>query len=186
MSKQELLDYIDYLLNDLKSSMNNIQVGNDDNLIFIKQVLEESLKDVLNLVYLNLEKMDNYLNLPYDLLNILAFYQSILKSKTFSLTEEQKQYALYSIREILMVINRIIEEKGLNCKDYVDKSKEIECINGVKDILVDKEEIDLDDFSNIVKMLNNIHTSYANELLGNISSYMQSVLIHQEALKGSK
>lgn len=183
MMKRELLDYIDGLINKLKEEKGSIPENALGDLIFLYKEINSSLENIEYLKHINLEMLDDYINVPYDVLNILTLYQHLSVSKNYPLTTEQKQYVIYLLQEFKTILEKKLNEFKENSLDYQNLDNQINNLNSIKTILISKVNITLDDYVLIVQIIKNIREDYNSKLLENVSLYMRDMLITRNQIQ---
>ena len=183
MMKRELLDYIDGLINKLQEEKRSIPENALGDLIFLYKKINSSLENIEYLKHINLEMLDDYINVPYDVLNILTLYQHLSVSKNYPLTQEQKQYVIYLLQEFKTLLEKKLNEFKESSVDYQNLDNQINNLNSIKTILISKVNITLDDYVLIVQIIKNIREDYNSKLLENVSLYMRDMLITRNQIQ---
>ena len=187
MTKEELLNYIDELIeksNAFAKRKNNHQ---DDELNSVYNNARSILEDVNNLAYTNFERLDNYVNVPYDALNVLTLYQQVILSKSFTLTEEQKKYINYLFREFIIILERCLQKEEEKEKNNF-QNNDLNVLVNLKNYLLNEETINLDSFIKIIKEIkNNLEMEdEKDKLLEALASYLRYIMVGNDYQVGRK
>lgn len=179
MTKEELIEYISELINSIKKEKDDILNIRYADLMLVKEQIQNTARDITYLKDLNLEMVDNYINIPMDVINIIMFYQLILKSESYKLDDSQIRYLKYLFNEFSKLISRTTKEKTEEDKDIARINRELYCLNKVINTFHKPQNVTLDDYIIIVKMIkqSNDLSECCDELLNNISRYIKYVMV---------
>ena len=179
MTKDELIVYISELIENVKKKKDDALEIKFSDLIETRKEIQEVSVSVVNLKDLNIEKMDDYIKIPMDVINIIMFYQLILKSKSYRLDDGQIRYIKYFFNELRKLMEKVFDEKVGNDKDIAVINKQIYSLNKVLELFLKKSNITLEEYINIVKMIKQSDEikEYCDDLLYNISSYIKYVMV---------
>lgn len=180
MTKKELLDYLDSLINSLKRQKQELY---DTQINDINDLLEKIKKILSNVEYLeniSFEKLDEYINIPDKALNTLTLYQLLCQSEKFPLNKEQKEYIIYMFSEFKKILENKKHDERFRDRDTSVIDNEIMHANNIKDILISKIRISLEDFGIIVNIVREMNIKEKNVLLDNLSNYMKYVMTNLE------
>lgn len=170
MSKKQLLDYLDNLIRTL---INKKEELINPELITLRDKIKSILYNPENIDSIDFEKLDTYITVPYELLNYLTYYQMVVKTNYDSLTLDEKKYIEHSFQNFSEIIDRIIQEKEQEIEGSTNYDVEIAKLNDIRNILMSKINLDLDDFTLIIRIIKSMKVNYEKELIENMSSYMQ-------------
>lgn len=173
MSKKQLLDYLDALVRTLTEKKEELV---DPELIILRDRIKSILYNPENIEQMNFERLDEYITIPYELLNYLTYYQTIVKTNYDSLNTDEKKYIQYSFDNFKGIIDRIIKEKEEKINEDTAYGLEIAKLKDIQNILISKVNIDLDDFALIIRIIKSMKVEYEKELMGNVSSYMAGIM----------
>ncbi len=185
MTKDELLVYISELIENVKKKKDDALEIKFSDLIETRKKIQDVSMSVVNLKDLNIEKVDDYIKIPMDVINIIMFYQLILKSKSYRLDDGQIRYIKYFFNELRKLMEKVVDEKIGNDKDIAVINRQIYSLNKVLSLFMKPENITLEEYISIVKMIKQSSelSEYCDELLYNISSYIKYVMVGNDYQK---
>lgn len=184
MTREELVKYISELIESIKKKKDDALEIKFSDLIEVRKEIQDVSMSIVNLKKLNIEKVDDYIKIPMDVINIIMFYQLILNSKSYRLDDGQIRYIKYFFNELRKLIEKVFDEKIGNDKDIAVINRKLYSLNKVLELFLKKENITLEEYINIVKMIkqSNELSEYCDELLYNISSYIRYVMVGNDYL----
>lgn len=182
MTKNELIEYLNSLIEKVKVEKDDILNIRFGELLDVKGMVDSVRESSMNLTTINFEKLDDFINIPYNVLNILMLYQLILKSKTYKLNNDQLVYINYLFKEFGKIMDKTIREKIGSDADVSDLNKKLYLLNEVKRGLTKREHLSLSEYVVIVKMVKGSKelAEYCDEILANISNYLRYSMVGNE------
>ena len=181
MTKEELISY-------LEEYLEKIKIAREKSLDYIlgdayqlERNLSETKDNPSKIVDIDLELLKKQLNISDDIFLKLQAYKFFAMSKYFELTEEQKQFIK---NELLSLLDKILEKNDNKIALYPEISElddeEYEVRRVLEKLLSSYNDITLEEYSDMVKILRTKGNLYAKDLLKRLSDYMNRAIIMQK------
>lgn len=181
MDKKELIDFLCEYLEKIRVARNkSLEIILGDN-----YHLESDLKKVVNnpseIVNLDLEALENSFNIDDDLRQKFEAFKLFASTTSFKLNKDQEIDLQKSIYRYLDILLRKNDEKLLLYPEIAQLDDEEDRVSLVLNkMLKTTDYISLDEYMDMVKILRNVQSMYAKDLLRRLSNYMNMVIISQK------